>query len=219
MWRSASIVCAVAAMAVAGQGAVVADAPRTAEAVKPLAILVDTSQAMEPHVNDLRAALRRFVREMQTTHEIALIEFGERTTVLTDYTNDPVRLEAGVARVFARSGSGAYALDAIIETSKKLRSREGTVTPSIVVITAEGPEFSERYHEAVLDELKGAGVTLHALVLSSFRAPLVSDRGAREREFALTRGATLTGGTREHLLTSMALESRLHELATRLKRS
>ena len=216
MWRSASVISAsLAAIALAGQANLAAERPLAVEAAKPLAILVDTSQAMRPHIQDLRAALRGFVREMQTTHEIALIEFGERPTVLTDYTTDPVRLQRGVERVFARSGSGAYTLDAIVEASKGLRSREGE-RPTILVITAEGPEFSDRYHQTVLDELKSTGATLHSLVLTS-RNPSLRDTGAREREFALALGAERTGGTREHLLSSLALDSRLHELASRLK--
>ncbi len=82
MWRSVSVVCAgIAAMAVAGQAGVAAEHARDVPP-KALALLVDTSQAMVPHVNALRSALRAFVREMQPTHEIAIIEFGERPTVL-----------------------------------------------------------------------------------------------------------------------------------------
>lgn len=217
MWRSVSVVCAgIAAMAVAGQAGVAAEHTRAVPPAKALALLVDTSQAMVPHVNALRTALRGFVREMQPTHEIAIVEFGDRPTVLTDYTSDPVRLQKGVERVFARSGTGAYVLDAIVETSKGLRNREGT-HPSIVVITAEGPEFSDRYHRAVVDELSSTGATLHALVLSTSRDPSLRTAGAREREFALALGAERTGGTREYLLSNMALESRLHELAAKLK--
>ena len=216
MWRSVSVVgLGIIAIALSGQVGVSAERPRPVEPGKALAVLVDTSQAMRPYVHDLRAALRGFVREMQTTHEIALVEFGERPTVLTDYTSDPVRLQRGVERVFARTGSGAYTLDAIVETSKALRNREGT-HPTIVVITAEGPEFSDRYHQDVVDELKTTGATLHALVLTSRNASL-RDSGAREREFALALGTERSGGTREHLLSSLALEPRLRELTTRLK--
>ena len=217
MWRSVSVACAIAVCVVAGQPGLVSGRVQAAAPGKALAVLVDTSQAMQPHVNHVRAALRQFVAQMQPTHEIALVEFGERPTVLTDYTNDPVRLQKGVERVFARSGTGAYVLDAIVEASKALRIREGVQQPSIVVITAEGPEFSDRYHPDVVDELKTSGATLHALVLSSSRGPSLQETGAREREFALALGAEHTGGSRQYLLSSMALEPRLRELASRLK--
>lgn len=217
MWRSVSVASAIAVFAVAGQPGLVSERAQAAAPGKALAVLVDTSQAMQPHVNHVRAALRQFVAQMQPTHEIAIVEFGERPTVLTDYTNDPVRLQKGIERVFARSGTGAYVLDAIVDASKTLRIREGVQQPAIVVITAEGPEFSERYHPDVVDELKTSGATLHALVLSTSRGPSLWETGAREREFALALGAERTGGSRQYLLSSMALEPRLRELASRLK--
>lgn len=217
MSRSVSVVCGViAAIVLAGPAGLVPQRARAATPAKAVAVLVDTSQAMQPYVSHLRSALRQFVAQIQPTHEIALVEFGERPTVLTDYTNDPVQLKNGVDRVFARAGTGAYALDAIVETSKGLRARDDVQQPTIVLITAEGPEFSDRYHQAVVDELKTTGATLHAFVLSSRTASL-REEGAREREFTLALGTERTGGTREYLLSSMALEPRLLKLASRLK--
>ena len=187
---------------------------RASEPIR-IAVLVDTSRAIEPHVNDVRQALRAFFKQLQGEHEISLFEFGDRPTRLVDYTADPSRLEAGVGRLFARPGSGAYVLDAIVEASRGLRPREGARS-AIVVITAEGPEFSDRYHKTVLDELLASDATLHSFVLTRRRTPRLSD-GAREREFALTKGATMTGGRRENLLTSMALPDRLSDLAAELK--
>jgi Ca-activated chloride channel family protein len=190
---------------------------RVAPATDPLriAVLVDTSQAIRPHVNDIRAAVRGFIAQMHSNHELALYEFGERPHLLVDYTTDPARLEAGVGRLFARPGAGAHVLDAIIEVSRDLKKREGPRT-AIVVITGEGPEFSERYHMTVLDDLHEAGATLHSLVLERRRRPHLST-AARERELTLAKGATMTGGRQEYLLTSMALASQLRELATELK--
>ncbi len=180
-----------------------------------IAVLVDTSQAMEPYVNDLRRALKNFFTQMAGEHELALVAFGERPTILVEYTRDPARLEAGVDQVFARPGSGAHLLDAIVDVSKALLERERTRS-AIVVITAEGPEFSERYHQAVLDELYGTDATLHAFVLAGRRASVLN-QAAREREVTLAEGARVTGGQRDMLLTSMALGTTLQELAAQLK--
>ena len=193
----------------------VLEVSRASEPIR-IAVLVDTSRAMGPHVNDLRQALRAFFRQLQgSEHEIGLFEFGDRPTRLVDYTADPKLLEAGVGRLFARPDAGAYLLDAIVEASRGLHLREGA-RAAIVVITAEGPEFSDRYHQTVLDELRASGATLHAFQLTRRRTSLLNN-GAREREFALTKGATMTGGRREHLLTSMALPDRLSNLAAELK--
>jgi VWFA-related protein len=180
-----------------------------------IAVLVDTSQAIRPHVGELRNALRAFFREVQGKHEVALFEFGDRPSRLADYTRDLTLLDAGVGRLFARPGSGAYVLDAIVEVSRGLHAREGS-RPVIVVITGEGPEFSERYHETVLNELRQSDATLHAFVLDQRGAGFL-DSAAREREFTLAKGTRLTGGRREVLLTSLALEGRLLDLAAELE--
>jgi Ca-activated chloride channel homolog len=180
-----------------------------------IAVLVDTSQAISPHVGDLRAALRAFVAEMHSKHEVALYEFGERPHLLVEYTSDAARLERGIGRIFARPGSGSHVLDAIVEVSRDLRRREGPRT-AIVVITTEGPEFSERYHRTVLDTLRDTNAALHSLVLERPGAsPL--NRAARERELTLAEGAKMTGGRQEYLLTSMALTPTLRSLAAELK--
>jgi len=180
-----------------------------------IAVLVDTSQRMDRHINDVREALRTFFRSMQGQHDIALFEFGERPTLVVQYTRDPSLLEAGIGRLFARPGSGSYLLDAIVDAARTLRDTEAA-RPVIVVISAQGPEFSGRYHKTVVDELRAAHATLHSFVFDRVGAFRLND-GAREREFALAEGARLTGGRREYLLTSMALSDRLHNLSTELK--
>lgn len=190
---------------------------RVSSAEKPMhiAVLVDTSQAIRPYVNDLRQALRSFFREMQSSNEIAVYEFGDRPTRLVDFTQDPALLEEAVGRLFARNGSGAYLLDAIVEVSRDFRIRERD-RPVIVVITTQGPEFSNRYHESVLKDLRSTDAILHALVLDRPRASLLST-AARERELTLSEGTEQTGGRRDDLLTSMALKDRLSGLAAEMK--
>lgn len=179
-----------------------------------IALLVDTSQAMEPHLNNVRAALKAFINSMQGRHEIALFGFGERPTLLADYTRDPARLEQAVGRVFSHTATGAYLLDAITEVSQGLQSRENARSV-IVVVSGEGPEFSSRYHTAVVSALRDADATLHSFVMARRRIRL-TDEGAREREFAIAKGTHVTGGRRENLLTSMGLTNRLQSLAAEL---
>jgi Ca-activated chloride channel homolog len=179
-----------------------------------IALLVDTSQAMEPYIANTRAAVKAFIQWMHGEHEIALFTVADRPTLLVDYTRDTQRLEHAAERVFSHTGSGAYLLDAISEVSDGLRARE-EARKVIVVITSEGPEFSARHHTNVLDGLRDADVTLHSFVLTRRRAGFAND-GAREREFAIARGSRLTGGRREDLVTSMPLSDRLLSLAAEL---
>ena len=123
---------------------------RVSAATEPMqiALLVDTSAAIESIILDLRLAIRDFFKTMAGKHEIALIGVGERPTVLVDYTRDTARLEKGIGSIFPRPDSGMYLLEAIIETSGAQRKRKAE-RPHIVAIVARGPEFSDQYHQKV----------------------------------------------------------------------
>ena len=82
-----------------------------------------------------------------------------------------------IGSVFSRSGSGTYILDAIVEASNGLQRRKAT-RPHIIVYAAKGPEFSERYHESVIDALRESGATLHTLMLNKPGAAM----GSREEQ-------------------------------------
>ena len=190
---------------------------RASTATEPMqiAVLVDTSQAMEEHMLDVRTALRTFFKQMAGKHDIALIGLGERPTVLSDYTRDAARLEKAVGSVFSRSGSGTYILDGIVETANGLQKRKAA-RPHIIVYAAKGPEFSERSHQSVIDALRESGATLHTLMLNKPGAAMGS-REEQELAKAVADGTKPTGGRRDDLLTPMALSDRLQSLANELE--
>jgi VWFA-related protein len=190
---------------------------RVSAATEPMhiAVLVDTSQAMEEHMLDVRTALRSFFKQAAGKHEIALIGLGERPTVLSDYTHDAARLEKAVGSVFSRTGSGTYILDAIVETADGFRRRKAT-RPHIIVYAARGPEFSERSHQSVVDALRESGATLHTLMLNRPGAA-IGNREEQELAQAVANGTKITGGRREDLLTPMALSDRLQSLMNELE--
>jgi hypothetical protein len=169
------------------------DVLRVSTATDPMqiAVLVDTGQAMEPYVSEVRSALRSFSREIQDRHVRALFAFGDRPAIVSDYSRDPIRLEKGIARLFERTGDGASVADAIIEVSRGLRQRAAT-RPVVVLITAEGPDLGERDHQSVLDHLRETSATLHT--------------------FFLDRAGALPGNAG----ASMALDRRLQQLAAEL---
>jgi Ca-activated chloride channel family protein len=189
---------------------------RASPATQPmqLAVLVDTSQEIEPFILDLRTALRAFFKQMAGKHEIALIGFGERPTVLVDYTSDLARLEKGLGGVYPRTGSGTYLMEAIINAGDALRRRKAT-RPHIVVLTAKGPEFSERHHDNVLQNLRESGAVLHSFMLTK-PGVLRTNREDQELELSIADGTRMSGGRRDDLLTSMAFTDRLESLATEL---
>ncbi|MBI2833729.1 MAG: VWA domain-containing protein [Acidobacteria bacterium] len=189
---------------------------RARPATQPMtiALILDNTQAATTTINDLRNALKTFVNRMAAAHDIALIAFGDRPTVITEYTRDAALLQKGIGRIFAQPGSGSYLLEALIDTARGLRKREAE-RPVIVLVTTEGPEFSNQHYDMVLEPLRDSGAALHALVLTLTATPPMTDE-ARNRNVVLDRGTSLTGGRRDNLLSSLALRTKLEELAREL---
>ena len=173
-----------------------------------IALLLDTSAAIEPYVGDMRRALQAFFKEVGGKHEVAVVGYGERPTVLVDYTRDLKRLEGSLGMIFQRQNSGTELMDAIVEVSRGLQKRNAQ-RPVIVVFNTRGQEFGERTHTTVIDELRKYPVTLHALMLTRRGAPSTNEREQQEMELTIADGTKLTGGRRDELLTTMALGDRL----------
>ena len=189
---------------------------RVEKASEPLqiALLVDDSQAAQSAIADIRAALKQVigtVLDASPDSQIALISFGERPTLLVDYTNSRAQLERGASRIFSRPGSGAYMLEAIASATRGILKR-GAMRPHIVVIGTEGVEFSNDHFQRVLDGLADSGATLWALTLTA--GPRAGDTDeTRNRSIVLGRGTAGSGGRQDQVLANSALPSRLDEVA------
>jgi VWFA-related protein len=188
---------------------------RISRAIEPIdiALLVDNSAAAEDSINHMREALRRFVGKMAGGNQIALVALADRPTILVDYTSDQKRLEAGIGRLFAMSTSGMTLLDAIIEVSRGLARRE-TPRAVIVPVINDGVEFTNRYYRDVVEAVKSASVSLHAITVGSFS--VMGDQAGRERAYVLDQGTRDTGGQRVTLLSPMGLNTALDKLAREL---
>jgi Ca-activated chloride channel family protein len=178
-----------------------------------LALLVDTSQAASPYMADIRRALGTFLQRMGGANLVALTTFGERPSILVDYTTSVAALERGVGRLFALRGSGAYFLDAVAEICKGLSKRD-VDRAVILAIGTGGPEFSTRLCRDLLPQLRDSGAALDVLVVNGNTLDTSSE--GRERALFLDEGPRATGGTRANLLTSMALDAALARLASEL---
>jgi von Willebrand factor type A domain len=187
-------------------------------AVEPMqvAVLVDTSQGARDDISHIRTALPGFIKTLTTgdiRNEVAIIAIGERPTVFTNYTFSQVELKKGIDRIWSIQGSGAYLLDGIVETCQGFKKR-GAQRPVIVAILSEGPELSSRQHDQVLDPLRDNGAAFHAITMGRPSTSLSDE--TRNRNLVLDDGPRQTGGRREELLTSMALDAKLVQLGDEL---
>jgi len=185
-----------------------------AEEPMQIAVLVDTSQAARDDISHMRTALPPFVAALTSgKNQVAIIAIGERPTVFTDYTTNPATLKKGIDRIWSTPGSGAYLLDAIVEVCQGFKKREAS-RPVIVSITTEGPELSNLQYQQVLEPLRASGAAFHPITLGRPSSSLSDE--VRNRNVVLDEGPKTTGGHREDLLTSMALDSKLIQLANEL---
>ncbi|HEX9367086.1 MAG TPA: VWA domain-containing protein [Vicinamibacterales bacterium] len=184
-------------------------------ATEPLtiALLVDDSQAAQPAIQMIREAMDAFFKALDGKAEIALVTFGDRPTIIVDYTTDQKKLHDGAMRVFPRSGAGANLMDAIVEVSKGLQKRKPK-RPVIVTLMMDGVEFSNRYYQNVLDELDKSGAALHVITLGQPNASLSEELRNRNQVIAL--GTERTGGRREQLLALTSAAPQMTQLANEL---
>jgi VWFA-related protein len=180
-----------------------------------IALLVDNSAVSDPVIPDVRRALAAFAEKMGGRHPIAVTTFGDRPTILQDYTLVTPQVVRGVERIFAQPGSGGVLLQALVEISKGFAKRDFD-RAVIVAITTEGPEFSDLNDTQVLPFLRESGASLHAFVFTARLTPDPRSTGVRERAIVLDRGTRETGGRRNDLLSSMAIDDALRMLAEQL---
>jgi VWFA-related protein len=188
---------------------------RRAADVIDIALLVDTSQALNSQLNDVRKALEAFIARMRPQAQISIIGLGDRPTIYADYTNSEEQLAKGVGRIFPIAGAGAYTLDAVQEVLKGFEKRKPERS-AVVVVWAGGLEFSNLMYEPLIDGLKARGTALHVVAIGA-RTPVdARTTEGRNRELLFDRGTTDTGGRRENILTSMATADALERLAAEL---
>ena len=133
-----------------------------------VALLVDTSDAAEPMLNHIRAALVVFADALPQPHEIALVAIGRNTRILEKSTTDRNRIKASAKRMF-QDGGDLVLVDGIRETFQ--REMQGTVGwPVFLIITTDAVDFSGindiRYNNLV-NELQQKATTVHALVVNT----------------------------------------------------
>jgi len=190
---------------------------KVAPATEPLtvALLVDDSQAANEGIQMIRDGVRNFIKALDGKAEIALVSFGDRPTIVVDYTSDQKKLEAGVGRLFPRPGAGSYLLEAIVEVSKGLQKREAK-RPVIAVLMLEDVEFSNRYYQQVLSDLDKSGAAMHVLSIGQPSAD-TSDE-IRNRNMVVAEGTARTGGRRDQLLAISATPEKMKQLADELSK-
>jgi hypothetical protein len=189
----------------------VAPAPPPANIV----LLVDDSQATSTFTRDLRQALTGFVDRLadaEPAPAVRLTTTGARPTVRVDFTPSFSAVSLAIDRLIPATGSGATFLEALIETTRDLRTKkiEGAV---IVAFVAEsGPEFSTMSAREVETALQAVRASLWTVVLQE---PNVAAVDSERRERAAVTGdvTAKSGGRNRPVLSPQQLPAAFGALA------
>ena len=189
---------------------------KAAPASEPLtvALVVDDSEAANPAIQMIREAMREFLKALDGKAEVALVTFGDRPTIVTDYTSDQKKLQDAAGRLFPRSGAGGDLLDTLVEVSRGIERRKPK-RPVIAVLMMDGAvEFGTRYYDNVLNELEKSGAALHVISLGSPNTNATDELRNRNQVVAL--GTQRTGGRRDNVLALTAAAAAMKRLAAEL---
>ena len=166
-------------------------------------VLIDDSQAAESLVIDMREGLQAFIEavtDVSAPPQVRLTTFGDRPTVQVDFTTSVSVLTRGAERVVPRPGAGATLLDAIVETTRDLRSRKVTGAAIVAFVVESGQEFSDVSRQQVERAVRESGASLWAIQLAARSGPEMSGPG-RERA-AVLGGVTADSGGLTRLVLS-----------------
>lgn len=181
----------------------------------PVVLLIDTSQAVEPAVAQLRTGLTSFVAALDAAKgpaQIGLRTFGDRPTKVTDPMTGAA-VQRGIDRLFHQPGTGAHMLDTIVEACNDL-VKTRAVRPALVAFVAEsGPEFSQNDRPRVAQALQRAGATLWVVVLQAPAGGLATTTENRERAAVIGDGTVESGGLNLQVLSPQGVPGAFERLA------
>jgi VWFA-related protein len=195
---------------------VVREVLKAGPATEPLtvAFLVDDSQIAAPHLQMIREGAENFVTALAGKAEISLQTFGERPTIAVEFTTDQKKLLDGVHHLFARQGSGAYLMEAIVEASHGLQKRKAARPVIVVLMVDQDTEFSNNYYQNVINEIQKAGAALHVVSLGPVHQSMGDE--TRNRDQVVAIGTEQTGGRRDNPLAFTAAGSSMKQIAAEL---
>jgi hypothetical protein len=162
----------------------------------------------------VREGAENFVTALAGKAEISLQTFGERPAIAVEYTTDQKKLLDGVHHLFARQGSGAYLMEAIVEACHGIEKRKPARPVIAVLMIDRDTEFSNNYYQNVVDEIQKAGAALHVVSLGPVHQTMGDE--TRNRDQVVAIGTERTGGRRDNPLAFTAAGSKMKQLAAEL---
>lgn len=174
----------------------VRSSPVKADPTKSYTVLViDTSGSMQGQaIVDARTAAARFIDEMGSGAQIAVVAFSDEPKIVTGFTDDRVDLQAAIDSLAARGETAVY--DALV-TAASLVPDDKQALKSIVLLSDGGDTVSDRTLPAAVEAVRKSGAPVYAISLktkeSSRKALSIIAQDSAGRLVPVARSAELGG--------------------------
>jgi len=180
-----------------------------------IALLIDNSQATQSSVNEIRSSMSGFITAIfkaSPDSTMSISTFGDRPTLVQDFTNAAPVLVKAAQKTFPMTGAGAYLVDAVLDATKALRKNPAPRQLIVAFVEESGQEFSNSGRQQVLEALHFSNASLWIVAMQSGATNMDSPE-ARDRSALIDEGTSQSGGTTLSLLNRLALPGKMTELA------
>ena len=172
-----------------------------------VALLVDTSPAAEPYIQDIRKSLTTFVQQIgaaSSDARISVTEFGQAAIPITPFTTDREKLQKDINRIFPKRGDvPAVLLEGLKDASDSL-AKQNSRRAAIVIFTMEGTiDRSSEEPRKIQESLSKSRAQLWTISLEKNQAK--QDK-LSQRDVILNAMTQATGGRREFISAESAIE-------------
>lgn len=167
-------------------------------------LLLDTSYSADNKIEEIQAAARAFVRQLQPEDRVMVVEFDGNNHVLTEFTSDRQKIYKAIGK--ADWGYGTSLYDAVdFALRKRLNRIKGR---KAIVLFTDGVDTTSRkssYDESVL-EAEESGAIIYPIYYNTYLniqrrrvAGVLDPKGTSAAEYAVGRKyledlAAYTGG-------------------------
>ncbi len=161
-------------------------------------------------IRDIRAAFSAFSKDIFAagpTSEIGIMEFGQASIMVTDFTSKQENIEKGLTRLFPKPDADSVLLEAITEGSKELAKRANARRAIISINVEPSKELSKEPPNNIMNELGKAQAPLFSISLQK------GDNRNNQRGVVLPQLAKQTGGRHATIVGQSALVDMLHSTA------
>ncbi|MBW3605500.1 MAG: VWA domain-containing protein [Actinobacteria bacterium] len=140
-----------------------------AEPAAPRTVLaIDTSGSMRgPPIQRALAAAADFVRSLRPGSEVAVVAFGDRPSVITDFTSDVGVLLDSIASIEVDPAAETALYDGVQRANRLLARGPDDVPRSIVVLSDGGDTVTPGALDTTVADLETGGATVWTVQLQS----------------------------------------------------